>query len=761
MLYPTTQNSQGHQYIPESLNYKKTKKSQNAYSTTIKTKSQLRTLNITSSRRDRPKIKSLINHRLYEQYSSSQNYYYMKDVNAILANQRIPSVIKYRDMEDQMKKEEVLRRVYFLEEYDSKFQQLTEYYKFHKEIPRIFSKNEYDIYFDYHDRKRKVDFVQITNMLKMENGEDPYLERRLELIRRREQEYDPILANLSSFVRSSYRASPKNGQRYFLSKNKILDQSSTILDIYDKLNDIVSLSSILSFENSRDISLDNLTVKSKLKRDNIGKNKSTRRSKDFEGGKEGKLSSKRSNFNEINMETSLLFKKSNRDRVRSGISSDVINDKIMEIQFGSKKASEKISGNFIKKKKKNLVKSEVAHNRSKSRVKSKKKKHKKSEIFKKYSDKALKTAEEDQKGKTKLGKFNWTRLNKNLTTNKKSTGKISKRSKRKEQGGKTESSKASKKKANSNRNYSSKASKGSFATTRHNRESSLDRFREELSKFKFSKSTKQSQKTLKSSRSKKGSGKLKGHYKTKSEIGLGNLAYLTRFDSKNSQVSSNNHIRRKSGGKLDLDFVNEKKKNFFSKKKNDKSSLKVKKFQFDNIYKTRFSNLKQELKFFKNQRKSKPITFGSGGSKKGLKSAKVSSKRSKKYMTKKNQHRVESLSDMKFLKKSREKYSSDKSGHLLSAKILNKSKEPIIAKRGKHKHTRSEPEKLLMHNFIKKNENEVNFKAYGGFKNLVDVGRNNDLRRESQPFNSYRSKRRGNSSGAANFGKLLYSSRNM
>lgn len=760
MLISTSQKIQSPQYIPESLNYKKTKKSQNAYSTTMKTKSQLKTFNISTSRKDRPKIKGLINHKLYEKYSSSQNYYYMKDVNAILGNQRIPSVIVFRDLQDQMKKEEVLRRFFFLEEYDSKFQQLTEYYKFHKEIPRIFSKNEYDIYFDYHDRKRKVDFVQITNMLKRENGEDPYLERKLELIRRRQKQYDPILNNLSSFMRSSYRTSmtPKNNQRYFLNKTKVLDQSSTILDIYDKLHDIVSLSSILSFENSRDISLDNLTIKSKIRRDNIGKNKSARRSKDFTMEKEKKLTSKRSNYNEINMETSLLFKKSHRDRLRSGISSEIINDKIMEIQFGGKKGKEKAPGNFSKKKKKNLVRSEVAHNRSKSRLKSKKRKSKKSDMGKKNSERVFKTGEED-KSKGKLGKFSWTRLNKNIGTSKKSMAKTLKRSKRKDTSGKLES-KTSKKKASSNRNYSHKASKGSFATTRHKRESSLDRFREELSKFKFSKSTKQSQKALKSSRSKKSSGKIKGHYKTKSEIGLGNLAYLTRFDTKNSQVPSNNHLRRKSGGKLDFDFINEKKKNFFSKKKNEKSSHKSKKFQFDNIYKTRFSNLKQEMKFFKNQRKSKPITFGSGGSKKSLKTAKVSAKRSKKYMAKKNHHRVESLSDMKFLKKSREKYNNDRS-NLFSGKILNKSKEPIVAKRGKHKHTRSEPEKLLMHNFIKKNEQEVNFKAFGGFKNLVEVGRNNDFRRESQPFNSYRSKRRGNSGGAANFGKLLYSSRNV
>lgn len=345
-----TDQPQSPQYIPESLNYKKTKKPTHAYSTTLKTKSRLKPL--ISSKTDRRKFTSQINHKLYEKYSSSQNYYYMKDINAILANQRIPSVIKFRDLEDSMKKEEVLRRFYYYEEYDSKFQQLTEYYKFHKEIPRIFSKNEYDIYFDYHDRKRKVDFVKITNMLKLENGEDPYLEKKLELIRRRKKEFEPVLANLSSFIRPSYRSSKREKieieeKHYFKGKFRILDQSDTIIDIFSKLNDIVTLSSILSFENSSDISLDNLTVKSVNQRENIGKNHQKKKSKDG-----NKLLKK--TFNEMDMETSLLFKKTKRDRLRSGISSETIHEKVIEFKFAERKKKKISSENLLRNRKRLL-----------------------------------------------------------------------------------------------------------------------------------------------------------------------------------------------------------------------------------------------------------------------------------------------------------------------------------------------------------------------------------------------------------------------
>jgi len=78
-----------------------------------------------------------------------------------------------------------------------KCEQLTEYYKYHQEIPRIFTEKEYDLYFDYHDRKRKIEYVKITNKLKIENGEDPHLENRLQMMRKRKVKYDPLLKDLS------------------------------------------------------------------------------------------------------------------------------------------------------------------------------------------------------------------------------------------------------------------------------------------------------------------------------------------------------------------------------------------------------------------------------------------------------------------------------------------------------------------------------------------------------------------------------------
>jgi hypothetical protein len=172
-------------------------------------------------------IPQFLNSKLYQKYSSSQIYYYKKDINSIVNKQRVPAVIKWKDEKDYLVNDEVMKRFYYREEYKGKFGQLTEYYKFHREIPRVFSKAEYDMYFDYHDRKRKVEFVRITNMLKLDNGEDPHLEKKLEMIRIRNKIYSPMLKDLSTFIRSSYRVDTRGNNDISSLNSNVLPQYLT------------------------------------------------------------------------------------------------------------------------------------------------------------------------------------------------------------------------------------------------------------------------------------------------------------------------------------------------------------------------------------------------------------------------------------------------------------------------------------------------------------------------------------------------------
>jgi hypothetical protein len=130
---------------------------------------------------------------LYSKYSSSQNYYYTKDINEILTNERKPNVIDFKDLKFLDEREEYLKRYYKIFEYSHKLKMLAEYYKFHKDIPRLFflplTKVNSDINIinsifiikyknisiltifiikiinRYHDKKRRIDYIRITKML--------------------------------------------------------------------------------------------------------------------------------------------------------------------------------------------------------------------------------------------------------------------------------------------------------------------------------------------------------------------------------------------------------------------------------------------------------------------------------------------------------------------------------------------------------------------------------------------------------------------
>ena len=111
----------------------------------------------------------MINKALYSKYSSSQNYYFTKDINEILTNSRTSVVIKYKDSLIIDEEEDYLKRFYKNSEYDYKIRMLTEYYKFHKDISRLFMMPTTNVLNKYHDKKRRLEYVRVTKMLRDEN----------------------------------------------------------------------------------------------------------------------------------------------------------------------------------------------------------------------------------------------------------------------------------------------------------------------------------------------------------------------------------------------------------------------------------------------------------------------------------------------------------------------------------------------------------------------------------------------------------------
>jgi len=222
------------QYIPKEISFRQKRQGKpvkESSSTNLPTQTKSALINCTPCNQIRSKggLGKYMNNRLYGMYSSSQNYYYIKDVNMILLGDRSSSTIHYNDLLQQIQHQEKenLKRLYSSLESRLKIEEFAEYYKFHSEIPRIFTGGEYDLYFEYHNRKRKCEFDRITAQLKLDNGEDPFIERRLERLRRRNARYSPVLKDLT----------PRKTQ---LSYSK--DKSKTVEDIYHKLHDITNSS---------------------------------------------------------------------------------------------------------------------------------------------------------------------------------------------------------------------------------------------------------------------------------------------------------------------------------------------------------------------------------------------------------------------------------------------------------------------------------------------------------------------------------------
>ncbi|EAR83006.1 hypothetical protein TTHERM_01043230 (macronuclear) [Tetrahymena thermophila SB210] len=122
----------------------------------------------------------LLNKALYSKYSSSQNYFYSKDINDILGNVSTKVVIRFRDLETYDEEEEFLKRFYHKNQQPVKMRDLTEYYKYHKDIPRLFMVSIGNVMNRYHDKRRRIEYQRIKKQLNFEtsnnnNSEDSQL----------------------------------------------------------------------------------------------------------------------------------------------------------------------------------------------------------------------------------------------------------------------------------------------------------------------------------------------------------------------------------------------------------------------------------------------------------------------------------------------------------------------------------------------------------------------------------------------------------
>jgi len=75
---------------------------------------------------------------------------------------RTKAVIYFKDAAAIDDEAEYLKRYYFTDEFQKKIKLFTEYYKFHKDIPRLFMLPETIVLTNYHDKKRLIDYYRIA-----------------------------------------------------------------------------------------------------------------------------------------------------------------------------------------------------------------------------------------------------------------------------------------------------------------------------------------------------------------------------------------------------------------------------------------------------------------------------------------------------------------------------------------------------------------------------------------------------------------------
>jgi hypothetical protein len=96
----------------------------------------------------------LINNALYHKYLDAQSVNDLCHVERILDDSICAEAVSYKEMVLADEEEEFMRRFYNLEEYEYKNKAIVEYYKFHKDYPKIHIHGLSSIMDRFYERKK-------------------------------------------------------------------------------------------------------------------------------------------------------------------------------------------------------------------------------------------------------------------------------------------------------------------------------------------------------------------------------------------------------------------------------------------------------------------------------------------------------------------------------------------------------------------------------------------------------------------------------
>lgn len=113
----------------------------------------------------------ILNSFLYNKFASSQNYYFTKNINHILSNPGSHPAIMMKQIQNIDSKCESMTRFFPTSEQNTHLKALTEYYKYHREVPRLFMIPISEIIHEYHDRMRRINYIKVAKLIGLQEGE--------------------------------------------------------------------------------------------------------------------------------------------------------------------------------------------------------------------------------------------------------------------------------------------------------------------------------------------------------------------------------------------------------------------------------------------------------------------------------------------------------------------------------------------------------------------------------------------------------------
>ena len=112
-----------------------------------------------------------LNQRLFNAYSSSQNYFYSQKINDIVSSKRCQETVEFNSWH-QSSDHSFLKRYYMFFEYHTKMVLLVEYYRYHQDVPRFFQHLTSSVIYKFYDRKRRINYNAVVKKLKGDNNGD-------------------------------------------------------------------------------------------------------------------------------------------------------------------------------------------------------------------------------------------------------------------------------------------------------------------------------------------------------------------------------------------------------------------------------------------------------------------------------------------------------------------------------------------------------------------------------------------------------------